>query len=220
MMLYIPIAGTRVPWRGRNANPHDWYRRSSPFDHLVADHGFMRVEQDRDPDQPDRGFWSGTVNGLLLQTFWRRSRRHRAWCDGAQQLQMFLMRRHAEFAAADGLTLIAHSHGGQVLAYALARDPDYPPVTVVTVDMPVRRDMEAVYEQARKRPCVRRWVHLYSGRGWSSRFRWLGSRLGPRTLAVADENVAIEGGHSGILSDAAHMQQWPAILARLQGETT
>ena len=215
MRWYLPIAGTRPPWRGRH-DRRDWYHRGSPFDAVMVRHGYQRVDQDRDSATPDRGFWSGHVNGVLLQTLWRRHGKHRAWRQGSTALLLFLMRRHAEVS--DGLTIVAHSHGGQVLAYDLARDPDGPPVHVVSVDMPVRRDMGDVYRRALARSNVRSWTHLYSERGWASRFRWLGNRFGPRELDGATRNLEITGGHSGILRDPAQMGQWDAILARREGD--
>ena len=118
--LYIPIAGT---W-ARSRHDHDaaWYQRGSPFDGVMTAHGYERVEQDRDPQRPDDGYWSGAVNGLLIQwaAWWRD--RHPAWRTGAETLRGFLRARRAELQAAGGVTIVAHSHGGQVLAYA--RLPD------------------------------------------------------------------------------------------------
>ena len=71
--------------------------------------------------------------------------------------------------------------------------------------MPVRRDMDDFYSLASGR--CRYWMHLYSERGWKSKFRWLGSRFGPRELEVADCNIKVTGGHSGILSDPGHIRQ-------------
>ena len=91
-----------------------------------------------------------------------------------------------------GVTLVAHSHGGQVLAYALA-----------SMSQHTREACDA-------------WTHLHSERGWASKFRWLGNRFGDRELDVADHNIEITGGHSGILSDPAHLLQWDVILPGLQ----
>ncbi len=215
MMHYIPIAGTRAPWRGRHDRP-DWYHRGSPFDQLMAEHGLLRVEQDRDPTTPDRGYWSGDVGGLLLQRAWPWKDGHAPWKQGARELIQFIFRRWTEFAG--GVTLVAHSHGGQVVAYAVEalRYEQPMPLHIITVDMPVRRDMAPVYADA----CAcSRWTHLYSERGWRSRFRWLGNRFGPRELKGATGNLEVTGGHSGILSDPVHMQQWLAILTRLTGDT-
>lgn len=209
---YIPIAGTWA--RSRHDHENAWYRRGSPFDRVLAGHGYERVEQDRDPNRPDDGYWSGAVNGLLIQWFaWWRDR-HPAWRTGAETLRGFLRGRRRELDEAGGVTIVAHSHGGQVLAYALAEmHGDVCPIHVVTVDMPVRRDMDGVYGRAARR--CRHWVHLYSERGWKSRFRWLGNRFGPRALDVAQRNRKVTGGHSGILDDVGHIGQWHDILSRL-----
>ena len=164
---YVPIAGTWA--RSRHDHENAWYRRGSPFDQVMAGHGYERVEQDRDPNRPDDGYWSGAVNGLLIQWFaWWRDR-HPAWRTGGETLRAFLRGRRRELNEAGGVTIVAHSHGGQVLAYALAEmHTDICPIHVVTVDMPVRRDMNGVYGRAAAR--CRHWVHLYSERGWKSRF--------------------------------------------------
>ena len=60
-------------------------------------------------------------------------------------------------------------------------------------------------------------MHLYSERGWKSRFRWLGNRFGPRTLEVANCNREVTGGHSGMLSNPRHIGQWDEILETLTG---
>ena len=202
-----------MPWRRRNADPDAWYRRSSPFDQLMVQHGLRRVDQDGDPQTPDRGYWSGDVGGLLLQRAWPWADAHAPWTQGAHELVTFIFQRWAEFGV--GVTLVAHSHGGQVVAYALEllRHEDPLPLHVITVDMPVRRDMAGVY--ARAQQAAASWTHLYSERGWKSRFRWLGNRFGPRELAGATRNIEVAGWHSGIVSDLQHMQQWHDILTHL-----
>ena len=214
MQRFVPIAGTWA--RSRHDHAHAWYRTGSPFDRRMIRHGYQRVEQDLDPTTPDRGFWSGEVNGLLVQrlAWWRDH--HPAWRTGGETLRQFLRGRMHELG---GVTLVAHSHGGQVLAYALTSMSEptraaLGPIHVVTVDMPVRRDMAAIYEAARE--ACDAWTHLHSERGWTSKFRWLGNRFGDRALDVADHNIEITGGHSGILSDPAHLRQWDVILPGLQ----
>ena len=215
--LYIPIAGT---W-SRSRRNHDgaWYRRGSSFDAVMTGHGYERVEQDGDSDRPDAGYWSGAVNGLLIQWFaWWRDR-HPAWRTGGETLRGFLRARSRELRDAAGVTIVAHSHGGQVLAYALGEmHAASCPIYVITVDMPVRRDMRGVYRRASSH--CRYWMHLHSERGWKSRFRWLGNRFGPRTLDVADCNREVTGGHSGILSDPRHVGQWNEVLANLTRRRT
>ena len=226
-MRYIPVAGT---WsRSRHDHARSWYRVGSPLDHLLAARGYQRVEQDGDPIRPDLGYWSGDVNGLMLQRamWWRDS--HPAWQTGGETLRKFLIDRRDEFA--DGVTLIMHSHGGQVGAYALAglqkffvcgsggceqdNSPGAFPIHVVTCDMPVRADMREVY--ARAATSVVSWTHLYSERGWRSKMRWLGDgRIfsNPRLLPVATRNIEVKGGHSGVLHDPRYIGQWKQILGK------
>ena len=168
--------------------------------------GYMRVDQNRDPQKPDKGYWSGTANGLLIRP---RTRRHPDWEIGGETLRWFLYARASEFCEARGVALIGHSHGGQVIAYALAEAerkylPD--PLCVITVDMPVRRDMERIYCLARKH--VSHWIHLWN----DNCIRCIGSWYGPKKLEIADRNMEIQGGHRGILNSPKHLDQWDDIL--------
>ena len=115
------------------------------------------------------------------------------------------------------MTLILHSHAGQVGAYAL--DELLPestfPIHVITCDMPVRADMRDVYASAAEG--VASWTHLYSEKGWKSRMRWLGDGQlfsNPRVLPVATRNIEIKGGHSGYLSDPRFIGQWEQVLGK------
>ena len=215
-MLYIPVAGTFA--RKRHDHDLSWYRYLSPLDRAFVELGYHRVDQDGDPNTPDKGFWSGDINGLMLQrAMWWRDK-HPAWKTGGEALRKFLHERCDEFS--DGVTLILHSHGGQVGAYALAGLPEFYvrgafPIHVITCDMPVRSDMRKVYARASEN--VESWTHLYSEKGWKSRMRWMGDgRIfsNPRTLSVATRNVEVKGGHSGYLSDPLFIGQWKQILGK------
>ena len=208
-MKWIPVAGTSA--RKRHDHARSWYRVGSPLDRLLCALGYQRVEQDRDPDTPDTGFWSGDINGLMLQrALWWRDK-HPAWKTGGEALRKFLLARRDEFEK--GVTLILHSHAGQVGAYALAGQPFDFPVHVITCDMPVRADMREVYASASTN--VASWTHLYSEKGWKSRMRWLGDGQifsNPRKLPVATRNIEIKGGHSKYLSDPKFIGQWNQII--------
>ena len=211
-MIYIPVAGSLA--RKRHDHDLSWYRRDSPLDRVLVTFGYQRVEQDRDPATPDLGFWSGDINGLMLQRalFWRD--KHPAWKTGGETLRRFLLERRAEFV--DGVTLILHSHAGQVGAYALAGQPFDFPVHVITGDMPVRADMREVYASAAT--SVASWTHLYSQKGWwKARMRWMGDGQlfkNPRVLPVATRNIEIKGWHSGYLSDPRFIGQWEQVLGK------
>ena len=212
---YIPVAGT---WARSRQDAAAWYRCGSRFDNLMRRRGYDRVEQDGDPSRPDRGYWSGDVGGLLAQRLWPWSDPHEPWTKGAAELRRFLHARRAEFGGR-GVALVAHSHGGQVVAYALAglhvgTREAIGPIAIVTVDTPIRQDMASVYRQALAHGD--HWTHCYSERGLGSMWRWLGNRFGTRQLEGADRNLEVTGGHSGILSDPVHMDRWHGILDGLE----
>ena len=211
-MKYIPVAGTFA--RDRHDHAASWYRRDSPLDRVLVNLGYQRVDQNGDLYKPDAGFWSGDINGLMLQRvlFWRD--KHPAWKTGGETLRTFLRSRCAEFV--DGVTIILHSHAGQVGAYALEELSFFFPIHVVTCDMPVRSDMREVYARASEN--VESWTHLYSEKGWKSRMRWMGDGQlfsNPRLLPVATRNIEIQGGHSGCLSDPRFIGQWTKVLTRV-----
>ena len=216
--LYIPVAGT---WSRRSDDPGAWYKSGSAFDGTLAGLGYQRV-----PELPDStGFWSGDLNGLFIQKFFGKSKDD--WKDGGRALANFIRRRHAGLLeAADDVVLIAHSHGGQVVAFALRqlyRENHHHMLynlRVVTVDMPVRsgrflgiirRGMTKVYKTA-LRAVAGRWTHLYDGL-WD-RTRVMGSHAGPRELKGACQNIEIPGGHSAVLRDPGLMPGWRNYLKR------
>ena len=205
--LYIPVAGT---WARRNFRRNAWYRAGSPFDRKMNAIGYIRVDQNRNPQKPDRGFWSGDVNGLIFQRLFGTSQRD--WKLGGADLAEFVgIKRRKELGDAEEVAIIAHSHGGQVVAFALKILVDQgiaplPNLRVVTVDMPVRtgrvfgflwrRSMDHIYKEA-SGFIDKRWDHLYSQRAWrhlKTYWRWLGSQFGPRKLKYARSNREIPGG--------------------------
>ena len=224
MKLYIPIAGTWARKRNRN---DDWFRSASSLDALLNDLGYARVDQNNDPNRPDPGFWSGDVGGLLIQQLAPWWSHDEVWREGADDLVQFLRDREGQLSRCEEVALIAHSHGGQVVSFALQTmrrrhedSPVLPKLRVVTVDMPVRigkflgifpRGMDAVYQDALS--VVSNWIHLYSGRGWKSKMRWLGNRFGPRKLKGAFRNCRIPGAHSGILSESRWFYVWQHIMS-------
>ena len=211
-MFYIPVAGT---WWKRGDSISRWYRVGSLFDKVVSALGYKRVDQNGDLSKPDKGFWSGHVNGLMLQRlmWWRDN--HPAWKTGGEALRRFLIAHVDEFK--DGVTLFLHSHGGQVGVYALEglslEMAQKLQIRVVTCDMPIRKDMTSTYRAAAWK--VVSWTHLYSEKGWKSKMRWLGDGAlfsNPRELEVATKNIEVKGGHSGYLFDPNYIGQWQDIL--------
>lgn len=219
--LYIPVAGT---W-SRKYYDHDnaWYRQGSLFDGTLEAAGWTRVDQ---KPGTDPGFWSGDLGGLLAQQLCSHNSR-RPWIKCARELTKFIRKRRQSFRRYEQVVIIAHSHGGQGVALALARflkTSEVPSnLRVITVDMPVRRKMKVVYQDAIQK-VGGRWHHLFSESVWrhayASRWRWLGSRFGPRQLEGAGRNTEIPGGHAGILNHIDLMPLWPLILKLPQGPTS
>ena len=216
-MFYVPLAGTWGQERARNRSPRDpldWFLCGSDVDRVMAVHGHQRVDQDRDPDTPDKGFWSGDIGGTLTQRLWPWSDHLNAWRSGGQSFQEFCMKRAEEFR--EGLVVLTHSHGGHVLVMALDwMGGAFPfPVYVIDIDMPVQRSFRMprrYYDHAVA--SVASWVHVFSGRGWGSKFRWLGNGFGSRTLEGAINVGPVTGGHSGILNgDGDHLAQLDMIV--------
>lgn len=123
-----------------------WWHPQSTFGLEAAGHGVTLI----DAAEPFLG-WSSSLDGLMGDNV--------TWYAGGQALRYFA---HAKHPPVDGqwrpVSVVAHSHGGQVALYACAQGLIVD--VLITVGTPVRADMEAVAERAR--PNITRWVHLYS----------------------------------------------------------
>ena len=232
--LYLSVGGTWGQKR-RNKGEIQWFQRNSPFYKRVRElSDFDRVEQDRDPDTPDKGYWGGELKGLIAQDFVDRVRgwfgmepRYGKWKDDIAELSQLIVERWQEWQdAGDQITIVAHSHGGAVVARVLEKlhndalkgiqsgDPNTVPIRfsnirLVTVDMPVRRKLYPVYKAAASQ--VSTWTHLYSN--WYNWTRLGGARLiGPCRCPFATRNMQIRGGHGGALNETKHMHQVIQVL--------
>ena len=194
MTGYVPVDGTHA------AKRKDWDRADSLFDQYLRRRGFARTCR-------AFGFWPTAIGGPLICSG------HLGWQFGGRELRQFL----AGLPFKDRI-VIAHSHGGQVAAYALAAKPVIPVRALVTIGTPCRKDMDDVWAEVRQ--SVKCHIHLY-GTGWGARVRWIGQRFRfKREMPTARENHAITGGHSGILRKAQHMGQIDAVLARIRAADT
>ena len=208
---YIPVAGT---WgrRYRLIDGRPWHRRGSSFFQRMKDCGWSRVEQDRDPLLPDNGYWSGDLGGVLIQSMYEwfaqsLSAHPPVWAAGGDALAALLAKRQYEWDGKE-LVVIAHSHGGQVAALAFAAFRPEINLRLITVDMPVRRDMYPVYAQAAEQ--IAHWTHLHSR--FFNPVRLVGSRCGPCRNPFANLNIEVPGGHSGILNTPRYLHHIPNIL--------
>lgn len=201
MKPYLTVPGT---WsRGESGQPQ-WWEAGSPFTRFMASQGWWLLTL-------DHAIWTGDLEGgpmerYLLFRWIDRGGWHRDWRHGGEVLAHALL-AHVERGTA---TVIAHSHGLQVVLYALADHPDVEIPALVSVGSPVREDMRAVAAGAR--PRIGRWLHRHAD--WSDRWQWLGAsgdgllRI-RRRHPLADRNDGVRGvGHSRLLSDPTAYHYW------------
>lgn len=121
----------------------------------------------------------------------------REWAVEAQHLKLFCHDAWPDMP----VSLLAHSHGGQLAALAIA----YGLMVrhLVTVATPPRRDLAPIYARA-KAERTGQWWHLYGDwwRDWMIKAGLVGDgALGwRRTIEEADRNIHVPGcGHSDLL---------------------
>lgn len=145
--------------------------------------------------------WSGDISGIPSFTA---NGKHSDWRAAGASLSYYM-----KDIPYQNRNVIAHSHGGQCVAYAAA----FKGVAIrrlITVSTPPREDMESVWERAK--PNVGYHVHVVSKRGdWMIRFgQAFDHRWGwDATIPSADQNIVIPDiGHSGILMDPMYITLW------------
>jgi hypothetical protein len=167
----------------------DWSCPGSPFRLYLASRGFECVRFEG---------WSGDVDGLP-QPF--ENGNHSDWKAGGFALGYLLAKQPAP--------IIAHSHGGNVVAYAAGLVGISIPA-LVTVCTPVRKDMAAWY--ARSRPRIGHWRHVYSLSFdfWQRAGELLDGQVGwSREMTEAHNNIGIPAiGHSGLVDAPEHFHYW------------
>ncbi len=185
---------------GTHAIDDPWWMVGSGFVRMLQEAG-LRVENLREPY-----LWDTDLDGL--------GRHNDAWIAAGWSLIWYCHKHVPPVGNVyQPVSIIAHSHGGQLVAYAASRGLIVD--TLITVATPVRRDMLRIHREAR--PNIRQWVHLYSD--WSDWMQVLGAlfdgRIGVyRKMDLADRNIKVPGvGHSGLLNPALwRAQQWPVLL--------
>lgn len=165
----IPIAGT-------HADDDPWWLPGSPL--LRSLPRGLPLFSETEPFE-----WTTDLDGVGLY-----ARKHTQW-----QLAGTLLRYYVKASCVptgERVQLFAHSHGGQVAAYAAAQGMLID--TLVMVGTPVRWDMMKVYSHAKRN--IRRWVLVSSPFDWWQILGELcGGRFGLyRTNPFADRNLTIE----------------------------
>lgn len=202
MTTAILVAGTHG-WRGEV--PADaWWSPQSAFAMYVFS-TFNLAIAGRVPGQ--RPFiWTTSEDGALGQAFdalidWR------AGGENLYQYAVPSLCAGARIAPAD-LTVIAHSHGRQVVLFAAEAGLEIG--HLVTVCSPIRADVDKLTPHARAR--IGRWTHLYSDESdsWQIAGELGDGHLGwRREEPQADANVCVPGvGHTGLLEDPANFARW------------
>lgn len=191
---YVAVGGTHA-WRGDVETTGRWWQPESRWWHYMKSQGWL-------PAREDPFTWSTDLDGLWVP--WKGQPSKTDWEAGGHALMYYLQGipyqdRH----------VIAHSHGGQVVAFCVSHG--VPIRSLVTVSVPVREDMRVRWELAR--PLIGRWVHLYS-QGWADRWQWLGTLCDGhfgivRRFDVAHYNIGFpRAGHSRLLTDPNWFSQW------------
>ena len=182
-MRVLLVAGTAPP--GAVPTPADWWHPASAFVAALQAAGHTLAS----PDDPFS--WTGDVEGLVGDD--------REWQEAGKALRWYLQSYPVD-------AIIAHSHGGNVAALALAGGAMVD--ILVTVATPVRPELAAVYASA-KLHCGR-WTHVRSDgtdhwQRWGTRtwadwlrpWRWGAFE---RDMTSADCNVFVPGvSHAGLL---------------------
>ena len=197
MIPVCPIAGT---WGRKPADSgsYFWWRPPSVWIANLKAAGFSLV------DEEDYFDWNTSVDGLQGN--------NDTWLTAGKALYWWWVKQ-----GRPRMTLAAHSHGGQVIAYALQyslqRDDIMSPYRVVTIASPVRFDMQPVWAEAKKAMTPGGWTHLYTQETgvMFEEFQYLGSfPLDPafgfrRDMPLADRNVEI------LPATTHHGMVWPQL---------
>lgn len=210
-ILYIPVAGTNG-WSD-DSNELDSYGQrnirwwqDSMFYFFMKEHGFDV------PNRRDPFVWTTDLGGVQ---FWRRFpifkgkinqiRDHRDWIAGAAALRWYC-KAHVPLEVP--VSIIAHSHGLQVVAYAC--DQGLVVDNLITVGSPIRDDMKHLYK------CIRdseiRWLHISDGN--NDRIQ-LAGQFGDGIFTRRRHNIyanfnnpLLNISHSRILSDPDAFHYW------------
>ena len=194
MIKYITIAGTFG-----SHHELDWYAPTSYFSHFLCIQGCEQLET----NPLKRYMWSTVLDGVDKKNdTWDAAGRALAYYIAPPLLGKSLLN-------AEDTYIIAHSHGGNVVAYACA-EYGLKINGLITVGTPIRKDMYDVYKAASGN--IGRHLHLYAG--WRDYWQAFGSlfdgRFGlHREHPFANLNAKVPGGdHGSILRDPEFFPLW------------
>jgi pimeloyl-ACP methyl ester carboxylesterase len=141
--MYTPTILIDGTW-GRRDEGQRWIHKGSSFVTQAQENGVQLIDLD-DPFD-----WSTLVDGTPLD-----GDGHDIWESWGMALKWYITLKNR----GRSVNLVAHSHGGQVAAYAIQFGA--PVNTLVTVATPVRKDMLPVWNAGE----VNTWFHIHTGYG-------------------------------------------------------
>jgi pimeloyl-ACP methyl ester carboxylesterase len=193
-IYYITIAGT---FGAKHAL--DWYAPTSDFSKLLRENDCEQLEV----HPLKRYMWSTAIDGVdNNHTTWDASGRALAHYIAPPLLGESLVKPEDTY-------IIAHSHGGNVVAYACA-NYGLKINGLITVGTPIRKDLHDIYKAAS--PNIARHLHIYAG--WRDYWQWWGAlfdgRFGiHRKHPFATHNKQVpKGDHGSILRDKHFFPLW------------
>jgi len=166
---------------GTHGREQTWWRAESPFARELMRQGVILL------DPADPFTWTTELDGIVGE--------NKVWKDAGDKLRLY-----AQAKGQARVSVVAHSHGGNVVAYAAAAGLVID--RLITVATPVRGDLAAEYGELRQ-AVQTVWIHLYSDA--SDWIQWLGSWFDGswrfrRRMKGADLNFKTPAvGHSGLL---------------------
>jgi len=207
MIRYIAVAGTYGARR-----EHDWDAPDSNFNAFLKGQDIMPLIV----SPLKRYAWSTMLDGLdQTNDTWDAAGRALAHYIVPPLLDQSLIKPEDTY-------LIAHSHGGNVVAYACGKY-DLKVNGLITVGTPIRGEMQEMYEAAA--PNITRHLHLHAG--WKDYWQALGAlfdhRFGiHRKHPCAEKNAKMPKGHGNILREPELFHYWTdnGWLDYFKGEQT
>lgn len=193
MIKYIAIAGT---WGANKSG--DWFNAGSPFNNMLAENGAELLVT----NPLNRYMWSTDVDGIDGEdNTWDAAGRALAHYIVPPLLGKSLVKPEDTF-------LIAHSHGGNVVAYACGKY-GLKVNGLITIGTPVRKELYPIYADAASN--ITRHLHLYAG--WKDYMQVLGAlfdgRFGiHRKHPYATRNEKMPQGHGDMLRKTELFPLW------------
>lgn len=193
MIRYIAVAGTHAA--GREV---EWDHPDSPLTTFLRENGASPLMI----SPLKRYQWSTALDGL--------DNNDETWDAAGRALAHYIVPPLANesLLPTEETFIIAHSHGGNVVAYACGKY-GLKVNGLITVATPVRGNLDRLYKEASNN--VNRHLHLYAG--WKDFMQILGSirdgRWGiHRQMPYAEKNAKMPEGHGNILRDPKLFSRW------------